>query len=130
MKFYRRSILFRAAIFGVCFWSSSAFAVTYIYEPFDYTSGVDLLGQQNTSAGTTAGAVPNSWLRAAPAASPATAIKIGTGSLATPAEANTLKSPIGNDLTITGSTLNAADRLAFKADATTASNITTGTIYY
>lgn len=124
------SFLFCTAIVAMLFCASSASAATYIYEPFDYTSGADLLGQTNTSAGTTAGAVPNSWLRAAPTASPATAIKIGTGSLATPAEANTLKSPIGNDLTITGSTLNAADRLAFKADTTTASNITTGSIYY
>src|SRR5262249_44891121 len=108
-----------------------------IYEPFDYTANADLLGQRNTSAGTTAGtavqaetSVGNLWLRAAPTASPATAIKIGSGNLIAPAEASTLKGAAGNDLTITGSTLNAADRLAFRADTTTASNVTTGTIFY
>src|SRR3954447_22977463 len=112
------------------FWCTSLPATTYIYEPFDYTPGADLLGQTNTSAGTTAGAVPNSWLRAAPAAAPATAIKIGTGSLTTPAEASTLKSPIGNDVTITGSSLGAADRLAFRSDAPTNTSVTSGTIFY
>src|SRR5690349_5325224 len=99
-----------AALIVGSFWCAAVSATTYIYEPFDYTAGADLLGQTNTSAGTTAGAVPNTWLRAAPTASPATAIKIGNGSLATPTEASTLKGPIGNDVVITGSSLGAADR--------------------
>jgi fibronectin-binding autotransporter adhesin len=119
-------------VVGLC-WCTAVSATTYIYEPFDYTAGVDLLGQTNTSAGTTAGAVPNSWLRAAPAASPASSIKIGNGSLSRPAEAATLKGPIGLDVAITGTsgiTAGPADRLAFKSDATTGSNITSGSIFY
>src|SRR3954468_3185890 len=121
------------ALVAGLFWCTSLSATTYIYEPFDYTAGSDLLGQTNTSAGTTAGAVPNSWLRAAPTASPASSIKIGNGSLSTPPEAATLKGPIGKDVAITGSagvTAGPADRLAFKSDTTTSSNITSGSIYY
>lgn len=140
MKFYDRSILFCAAIVAGWFWSSSASAVNLIYEPFDYTSGVDLLGQRNTSTGTTAGTavqadttVGNLWRQAANTTTSvvANSIDIASGSLNAPAEASTLKSAIGNSLTILDGTNNgAADRLAFRADATSASNITSGTIFY
>ena len=66
------------AFTALWFWSSSAFAINLIYEPFDYTAGADLLGQRNTSVGTTAGtavqtdtSIGNLWLRGAPAATPA-----------------------------------------------------------
>ena len=127
MKFYDRSILFCAAIVAVGLWSSSVSAINLIYEPFDYTSGSALLGQTNSSAGTTAGAVPNTWKQAS-TATLTNSVNIASGSLTGPSE---LKSSVGNSLTILDGTNNgAADRLAFRADATTGSNITSGTIYY
>src|SRR3954470_19780241 len=132
-------------------------STTYIYEPFDYTSGQALgpssasvsFGLRNTQAGTTAGTADNSvntgqafytdggtgnkWLRAAPAANFSTGINITSGSLGLPAEANTLKNPVGNDLTITGlptgGNYGAADRLGFSAGVTTGA-LTSGTVYY
>src|SRR5690348_13925076 len=121
MKFYSRAVLFLAAITSVGFWSSAALAqtsTTYIYEPFDYTSGQALgpsssgvsFGLRNTQAGTTAGSADNSvntsqtfysdggtgnkWLRAAPAANFSTGINITSGSLGLPTEASTLKNPV------------------------------------
>jgi autotransporter-associated beta strand protein len=124
------------AIAALWCWPSSASAINLIYEPFDYTAGADLLGQRNTSVGTTAGtavqtdtSIGNLWLRGAPAATPADTVDIVNGSLAGP---SALKASVGNALTITdtASDSGAADRLAFRADATSAANITSGTVYY
>jgi hypothetical protein len=124
------------AFTALWFWSSSSLAINLIYEPFDYTAGADLLGQRNTSVGTTAGtavqtdtSIGNLWLRGAPVATPADTEDIVNGSLAGP---SALKASVGNALSITDTASNsgAADRLAFRTDATSASNITSGTIYY
>jgi fibronectin-binding autotransporter adhesin len=136
----------------VMLFAATASATSLIYEPFDYTLGADLgpstlssdTGQRNTQAGTTAGtavqadtSVGNFWRRAAPnSGSPATnvpanSIDIANGSLTAPAEASTLKSAIGNSLSILdGTNSGAADRLAFRADAGTGSNVTSGSIFY
>lgn len=130
----RKFNLFIAAVAVACFWASSALATSLIYEPFDYTSGVDILGLRNTSAGTTAGtavqadtSVGNIWKQAS-TATLANSIDIASGSLTGPSE---LKSSIGNSVSIVdGTNSGAANRLAFRADTGTGSNITSGTIYY
>ena len=90
------AILFVA---GTCPLALAQTSTTYIYEPFDYTSGQALgpssssvaFGLRNTQAGTTAGTADNSvntananytdggignkWLRAAPAANFSTAVQ-------------------------------------------------------
>ena len=127
-KSHFRAVLLCVGLVGGSFWSSTASAVNLIYEPFDYTSGAALLGQTNTSGGTTAGTASNSWLRAAPAATPANSINIASGSLTGPSE---LKTSTGNSLSILdGTNSGAADRLAFRSTTGAGDNITSGTIYY
>jgi autotransporter-associated beta strand protein len=64
-------------------------------------------------------------------ASPATTINIASGSLTAPTG---LLASTGNDLNINGigayTTQRPADRLAFRADTGTTSNVTSGTVYY
>src|SRR5262245_15832800 len=71
------------AAIAVAALSGTASATSLIYEPFSFTPTQQLLGQRNTSTGTTAGtavqgdlSVGNTWLRAAPVASPATTMNI------------------------------------------------------
>jgi hypothetical protein len=111
--------------------ASTAPAALIIYEPFDYPTG-SLEGQTNPSNGL-------SWLRAGTSANPS-AINVASGNLAVPP---TISTPVGNSATINGigdgsgsSTRLALGQtitsgsvyysLAFRADALTGSNNTTG----
>ena len=153
----RKFFVYVIAVVVSCFSSSSASAINLIYEPFDYTftAGQNLgppdatvtYGFRNTQAGTTAGTADNSgntgnasypdggignkWVKAVASASQfADSIDIFSGSLSGPSE---LKASVGNSLTIfNGTNSGNADRLAFRADTTAGSNITTvGTsVYY
>ena len=100
--------------------ASTASAALVLYEPFDYTSGQRVLGQSNSSTGT-------SWLLAAASGTTdTTAINVASNSLTVPAP---LQPTDGNSATINGigNLSGAANRLAFNPAGT---QITSGAVYY
>jgi hypothetical protein len=100
--------------------TSTSSAALVLYEPFDYPSGQRVLGQSNSSTGT-------SWLLAAQSGTTdSTAINVASNSLTMPAP---LQPTDGNSAAITGvgNLSGAANRLAFSPAGTP---ITSGTVYY
>src|SRR4051812_3050098 len=95
-------------------------AALIAYEPFDDSTPNRVLGQANTSTGT-------SWLLAAASASggDTTGINVASGSLSVP---SVMPTPIGNSASVNGNgnSSGAADRLAF---ASSGGSIAAGSVF-
>ena len=107
-----------AGVLGLC--ASQASAAVLIYEPFDYTIGQDLLGQDHPTLA--------SWRRAATTAGQPSSIDIVSGNLTPPLE---LQPALGNSITVPGvgspASNGAATRLALATGVTANAGVT---MYY